>query len=356
MERKMYTDDMTINEVLESLKRDERLIRYFNIIYWTHQLEVIPKEAFEMPLKEVRTKIVLPWGQPFPVDELLELSELCEREIINPKYKIIPLWKEQNEDFVPQVHPSNKESVILLTNAKKGGNNMPAAIICPGGGYEHYATYGEGMQMASVLEEAGYQTFILLYRVSPNMYPAPQMDLAFAIKYVRANAKEYGIDPDNVLIVGSSAGGHLCASLPIVYDEVDKMLMDEMEKDGVKDYKKYEGISPCPNKVCLNYPVISLFKEQHEGSAAALAGDDKELREKLSVDLHVSPQYPKTFVWACEDDDLVPVSNTIRLGEALKINKVEHITEIHPTGNHGCGLAYGTSAEGWIDRMIKFMK
>ena len=60
---------------------------------------------------------------------------------------------------------------------------------------------------------AGSETicFILSYRIQPNTYPQCQMDLALAIMHVRAHARQYGIDENRILVVGASAGGHLCA-------------------------------------------------------------------------------------------------------------------------------------------------
>lgn len=65
--------------------------------------------------------------------------------------------------------------------------------------------------------------------------------------------------------------------------------------------------------------------------------------------------YPKTFVCACQDDELVPVSNAVRMGEALKTASVPHKLKIYPTGGHGCGTAEGTSAEPWMSEMLEFM-
>ena len=61
---------------------------------------------------------------------------------------------------------------------------------------------------------AGSETicFILSYRIQPNTYPQCQMDLALVIMHVRAHARQYGIDENRILVVGASAGGHLCAS------------------------------------------------------------------------------------------------------------------------------------------------
>ena len=105
-----------------------------------------------------------------------------------------------------------------------------APVICPGGGYENISFHGEGLVTAWRLEKAGYRTFILNYRYSPNRYPAPQLDLALAIKYLRANAAELQINPDDLMILGYSAGGHLCASTAALHEELEGALQQELEK------------------------------------------------------------------------------------------------------------------------------
>ena len=66
----------------------------------------------------------------------------------------------------------------------------------------------------------GYKAFILSYRIQPNTYPQCQMDLALAIMHVRAHARQYGIDENRILVVGASAGGHLCASTAMLHEEL----------------------------------------------------------------------------------------------------------------------------------------
>ncbi|MBP5304783.1 MAG: prolyl oligopeptidase family serine peptidase, partial [Lachnospiraceae bacterium] len=80
------------------------------------------------------------------------------------------------------------------------------------------------------------------------------------------------------------------------------------------------------------------------------------LRDKMSIDLHVTSEYPKTFVWACDDDDLVPPSNAWRKYEALKAAGVEAKLGTYPTGGHGCATGKGTSAEGWVEEMLDFFE
>lgn len=347
-----YSYEMSIQDVLNAADRDERQKKYFNMMYLRELLDFVPKELWDAPLKDVVKKVIMPWGLPFSADDLIGAARISERQLVDPTFDIIPLWKEQPEGYVPVMYPSTEDSVVLLTSAPDGRPGKPAVIVCPGGGYENHATRSEGLLMAEEMEKAGYHAFVLLYRVKPNEYPLPQLDLALAIKYVRANAEKYGIDADNLMLMGSSAGGHLCAGLPLVYDEIE----EELKAYNPQLAKRYEGISIRPQKLCLNYAVISLVTEMHEGSALALTGERHELRDRLSVDLHLDGSYPKTFAWACEDDELVPVSNTKRLDAALTKNGVEHRTEIFPSGGHGCGLAHGTSAQSWLEDMLAYMR
>ena len=175
---------------------------------------------------------------------------------------------------------------------------------------------------------------ILKYRVSPAVYPAPQEDLSLAIRYVREHALEYGVDPDNILTLGASAGGHLCASQAALAKRVEDT----------------------PDKICLCYPVISFTEEPHEGSAELLTGGDTSLRKMLSAENLVTESYPETFVWTCADDDCVPPSNAVRMGAALKKAHVRHELFVYPSGGHGCGLAFSKEAHDWSRAMVEFFK
>lgn len=350
----MFSKKDTIREIMDF----EGIKKYVTVFFPEIEGGFVPDSYLDEPLEVVEKDIMMPWGVPFPADSFIEsAARVLDMMHGNSGYEFIPLWTETpSQGFMPEIAKKNEEIVCLLTTKGNRDGKKPTVIICPGGGYEFVSMDNEGIQMAEYMEKAGYKAFILNYRVVPNNYPKPQMDLALAVKYVKANAETYGADPENVLLIGSSAGGHLCASTMLYAEEVEQSLMKELEKGYPKLTEKYRGISVKADKLCLNYPVISFMEEAHEPSFQALTGGDEKLRDKLSVERHLDGTYPKTFVWACEDDELVPVSNARRMGEALKHAGVPCEMKIYPTGGHGCGLADGTSAEGWKDDMIRFMK
>lgn len=84
-----------------------------------------------------------------------------------------------------------------------------AVLVCPGGAFM-FRSPNEGAPVAERLSELGYQSFVVNYRVRPYTMEEGSLDLARAVRYVRAHAESYGIDPENIASVGFSAGGILC--------------------------------------------------------------------------------------------------------------------------------------------------
>ena len=79
-------------------------------------------------------------------------------------------------------------------------------------------------------------------------------------------------------------------------------------------------------------------------------------RKNLSVELHDLTGYPPTYAYANLDDGCVPASNTTRLDAALTKAGVKHLCETFPTGDHGIGLGYATSAKAWSEHMLRFLQ
>ena len=123
----------------------------------------------------------------------------------------------------------------------KDGKTHPVAIICPGGGYRRVCSFVEGHPFAKKLNALGYHAIVVYYRVNVlARYPAPQEDLARAVREVHAKAGQWNLDMRGYSVWGSSAGGHLAASF------------------GTKNmgYARY-GL-PKPGALILVYPVVTM--------------------------------------------------------------------------------------------------
>lgn len=224
-----------------------------------------------------------------------------------------------------------KITVYLAPKDKATG---AAVVICPGGGYRVVAADHEGKQVAEWLNSLGVSAFVLQYRLGERYrHPAPLQDAQRAIRMVRSRAKEWGVLPGRVGILGFSAGGHLASTAATHFDDGQPGAADPVERESSR-----------PDFAVLCYPVISLYDPPaHSGSRRNLLGEpaDSALVELLSSERQVTPRTPPTFLWSTADDTAVPVENSILFFQALRRAGVGAALHVFPHGKHGLGLAPG---------------
>lgn len=241
----------------------------------------------------------------------------------------IPLWP----DGAPGALGTNATDIPTLTAFLPDPTNATGAamVICPGGGYGHLAQH-EGRDYALWLNQHGIAGFVLKYRLGgTNGYHHPAMinDASRAIRWVRANANEYNLDAKRVGIMGSSAGGHLAATLLTHFDDGNTNSTDAIEQQSSR-----------PDLGILCYAVISMGEFTHKGSKNNLLGTNAtpELVENLSNELQVTSNTPPCFLWTTFEDKTVPMENTMLFASALRKNHVPLDLHIYQKGGHGMGL------------------
>ncbi|MBQ7922920.1 MAG: alpha/beta hydrolase [Clostridia bacterium] len=206
-----------------------------------------------------------------------------------------------------------------------------AIVIFPGGGYSHHAKH-EGQGYAEYLNSIGTDAFVCPYRVHPHLFPLPLLDARRAVRFVRTNAEKFGINPDKIAVMGSSAGGHLAALVSNYTAPIDFENLDETD---TADY--------LPNATILCYPVIHYPDDTdipHVGSYRNLLGEEKQdLAPALSPDLLVKATTPPAFIWHTADDGGVNVINSYLYAAALRKHNIPCEMHIFPHGRHGLGLA-----------------
>ena len=91
-------------------------------------------------------------------------------------------------------------------------------LVCAGGAFQYRSDSNEGTPVARALSELGYQSFVVDYRLHPYTQQEGALDLARAVRFVRNNAEIYGIDPDDIAVMGFSAGGILAGEMLLNFD------------------------------------------------------------------------------------------------------------------------------------------
>ncbi len=232
------------------------------------------------------------------------------------------------------------------TESKRGRGTV---VILPGGGYSCRAPH-EGEGYALYLNSIGLDAFVVDYRVSPTRFPYPLLDSRRAIRTVRANAEKYGIDPDKVAIMGSSAGGHL-ASITATYKK-------PIDGEGVDEIDAFDYM---PNAQILCYPVIDIAG--HVGSFNNLLGDNVSKHKEVTSYLLADKSTPPLFLWHTSSDGGVDVNNSLRYATRLHELGIPYEMHIYPIGVHGLGLANTTEhnrlvpyVQDWAMHLEKWLR
>jgi acetyl esterase/lipase len=240
----------------------------------------------------------------------------------------IPLWPDgapgalgHSSNDIPTLTP-----FLPATNTATGN----AMVICPGGGYQALEPR-EGRDYALWLNQHGLTCFVLKSRLGSHgyHYPAEFQDVTRALRYVRAHATDYQINPDRIGIMGSSAGGHL-ASMALTHFDLGKTnSSDPIERQSSR-----------PDLGILCYPVITMGEYTHHGSFTNLLGPkpSRKLIKYLSSELQVKTNTPPCFIWCTWQDKTVPMENTLMFAVALRKNHVPFDLHVYENGRHGQAL------------------
>jgi acetyl esterase/lipase len=231
-----------------------------------------------------------------------------------------------------------------------GTSKGKAVLIFPGGGYGFVSYEKEGHQVAELFSQNGYPAFALKYRLpdkraidSTQRQWVPLADVAAAIRWIRKNAIEFGVDTAQIGVLGFSAGGHLAASASTLFDK---------HPHGGKDVK--------PAFTGLIYPVISSGSSRHAGSYKNLLGksQSEEQLNLFSLDKQVNSLTPPAFLVHSQDDPGVPVENSLLYFQALRAQQIPCEMHIFPTGGHGFGLGsrVRSKAPDWAPLMLKWLE
>jgi acetyl esterase/lipase len=243
---------------------------------------------------------------------------------------------------------------VMLTPYQVTGEGHMAIIVCPGGSYFWHDMKTEGEGVARWLQQQGIAAFVLDYRTADvpayifhyrkvfrgHRYPDAQDDLLQAIRHVKSHAAEYGIDAENIGVMGFSAGGHLAMSAAEFFGAADR-----------------------PRFVVPVYPVVTMVEPcAHKRSRRGLMGDsrtgNRTLKERLSLERHVPEDCPPVFLVNCKDDPIVDYRNSVLLDSALTAKHVPHRYYQYQTGGHGFGVSEekgSRECREWKERFLEWV-
>jgi len=231
------------------------------------------------------------------------------------------------------------QPTITVYCPSKEKDTGTAVVVCPGGGYNILAFDLEGSEVCEWLNSIGVTGVLLKYRVpkrpGDEQHKLPLQDAQRSLRLVRFHAKEWGVNPNRIGVLGFSAGGHLSVNLSNNYDQRTYEPVDEADRGSAR-----------PDFALPIYPAYLVTKDPNS---------------KLAYELNVTSNTPPTFLVQTQDDG-IRVENSVVYYLALKNAKVPVEMHLYPVGGHGYGLrpsdkvvsTWPKRAEEWL-RSLGFL-
>lgn len=300
--------------------------------YLMYKCVPVDRPAAEMTFQEMHQE------QPtWDVDSMIRgMKNLCE--IAEKQQVMYDVYQpeECEED------PEKADVKIFFLPAKEQPSDKPFVILISGGAYTCVCSIVESFPTAALLNEMGYNTFVLNYRVLQDpLLPKPLEDIAAALNMIFKNKKQFGIRNEDYIVNGYSAG----ASATVIWGT---------ERNG---WAKY-GL-PAPKALWPIYPVISskyMYEESKDWFLKIMFGTDYNMKTVISFDIPetFTDKYPPCYIVHAKDDPAVPCRNSIELKKLLDEYHISSELELIESGGHGWGDGSGTEAAGWPDRAAAF--
>ena len=234
-----------------------------------------------------------------------EKGDVPSETLTTHKYRGAPILKYNNVT----------KPTLTVFKPSQEQDTGASVVICPGGGYQILAWDLEGTEVAKWLNSIGVTGVVLKYRVprrkGREKHDAPLQDVQRAVSLVRHHAKEWGLDPKRIGLLGFSAGGHLSATAMTNHDR--------------RNYKPIDAIDQAscrPDFGVLIYPAYLV---------------DKETKAELSPELRITKNTPPVF-FTHAGDDSVPAEGSVRFWQELRRKGVKSEVHVFPSGGHGYGL------------------
>lgn len=284
------------------------------------------------------------------VGVLLPPAALPQTPKANGKGPALPEGTQAHRDLRYGPH---EERNTLDLYVPKSDEPLPLVVWVHGGGWQNGSKDGANNPALPLLKK-GYAVAAINYRLSQHaVFPAQIEDCKAAVRFLRANAGKYNLNPDAFGVCGSSAGGHLVALLGTSGGEKD------LEGDGGN-----QGVSTRVQAVCDFYGPTDFTRigppADPNGAVAKLLGgplsEKKELVAKASPVTYVSKDDPPFLILHGDKDPLVPVSQSEQFHDALTKAGVDSTLVVVPGGVHSQRIGDGANADKIVAFFDKHLK
>lgn len=261
-------------------------------------------------------------------------------------------------EIVPDVVYGHKDGLAMtfdVIKPKANANGAAVIFMVSGGWVSNYNPPQQTATRFKDLLDKGFTLITVRHGSSPKyLIPEIVSDVRRAVRFIRHNAKQWGVDPNRLGVFGGSAGGHLALVLGTASDNGDPNAKEDFmkESDRVASVVAYfppvdlrplaRGLNPQPTGGTLDrFPALNF---------------EKEKAPDYSPIVHVSPDDPPTLLIHGDKDKLVPVNNSKVIHEAFQKNNVKTQLIIIEGAEHGFrgedAKRAGAAMASWFEQTL----
>ena len=296
-------------------------------------------ESGELTLLELQGK-----NSTWYADDILYGLERLQQIAQRGGQFVYPVYSPEEIEQTPRL--GNVQLIYLPAKQKL---HHTYAILLAGGAYGAVCTMVESLPVAAKLNELGVSCFCLNYRTAVQesfvngLLPEPMDDLAAACKYIRQNQEIFGVNAENYIVGGFSAGGHVASLWGTAHL-------------GARKY----GVMQ-PRMLMLAYPLITMENvpdgPMKNMMCAGMFGAKFTLDDIRRHDAgrHIDAEYPKVYLAHSIDDSTVSLNDANHFTAAMDAAGVPYRLEQAQSGGHGFGLGTATPLNGWVERAVTFL-
>ena len=250
---------------------------------------------------------------------------------------------ERDISYIPNGDEAQRLDLYLPENASE--KPLPLVVHIHGGGWKGGSKYPCSL---AVMANRSYVVASIEYRFSQKaLFPAQIQDCQAAIRWLRANAKTYNIDPEHVGVVGGSAGGHLSALVATAggKDAFPKIGGNDDQSDRVQcviDIFGPTNFATVIEQAENDKNVRNIFKfntpsDPYSSLIGVALNEDQARTDAVSPVTYVREDNPPTLILHGTHDTLVPYAQSEELAAALKAKGVPVWLQTLPGSGHGGG-------------------
>lgn len=282
----------------------------------------------------MRDGLGLGWQRAIPAEVHLRMGQTHRTDLWGPLRYLLRVRVRVTRDVLFATPNGHALRLDVYEPAQGAGEPRPAVVVVHGGAWFQgdKSAYAFGLH-DRWLAGQGYVVFDVQYRLAAP-WPAPLQDVKCAIRWVKANAVLYGVDPDRVAVMGRAAGGHLALLAAYTAGDSDPALAAGC----------FAGAGDLDESVCAvvaSYAPADLRMwpaESGSAIAALMGGLPEEVPDAYRAAApvtHVRPGLPPTLLVHGQRDRTIPPVHSELLANELHAAGVTTVTLRIPWGRHG---------------------